>query len=70
MQDNVYKVVEVVGSSKESIESAIENAIGRVHKSLRHLRWFEVTNTRGYVENGKIMHYQVALKAGFTLEDD
>jgi flavin-binding protein dodecin len=68
MSDNVYKIVELVGSSTTSIEDAIEHAIGRASQSLREIRWFEVKNTRGHVEDGKVAHYQVTLKVGFTLE--
>jgi dodecin len=65
---NVYKVVELVGSSTDSIESAIKNAIERAGSTLRHIGWFEVLETRGHVENGRIAHYQVTLKVGFTLD--
>ena len=68
MSDHVYKVVELVGSSKDSIEDAIQTAIKRANATLRNLRWFEVIQTRGHVENGQVSHYQVVLKAGFTLE--
>jgi flavin-binding protein dodecin len=68
MDDHVYKVVELVGSSTDSIEDAIQTAIRRASQSLRNLRWFEVVQTRGHVENGEVRHYQVVLKAGFTLE--
>jgi flavin-binding protein dodecin len=68
MDDHVYKVVELVGSSKNSIEDAIQTAIKRSHRTVRNLRWFEVVQTRGHVENGEVSHYQVVLKAGFTLE--
>ena len=66
--DHVYKVIELVGTSEKSIEDAIQIAIGRATKTLKHLRWFEVIQTRGHIENGKIGHYQVTLKVGFTLE--
>jgi len=66
--DHVYKVIELVGTSAKSIEDAIQTAIGRATKTLKHLRWFEVVQTRGHIENGKIGHYQVTLKVGFTLE--
>jgi len=66
--DHVYKVIELVGTSAKSIEDAIQTAIGRATKTLNHLRWFEVVQTRGHIENGKIGHYQVTLKVGFTLE--
>ena len=68
MSDNVYKIIELVGSSETSIEDAIEGAIGRASKTLRDIRWFEVTETRGHVENGKVAHYQVTLRVGFTLD--
>ena len=71
MQDHhVYKVVELVGSSPTSIEDAIQSAIERASGTLRNLRWFEVVQTRGHLEGGKVHHYQVTLKVGFTLEDD
>jgi flavin-binding protein dodecin len=71
MQDHhVYKIVELVGSSPDSIEDAIKSAIARAHLTLRNLRWFEVIETRGHIENGEVHHYQVTLKVGFTLEDD
>jgi len=68
MSDHIYKVVELVGSSKGSIEDAIQTAIKRADATLRNLRWFEVIQTRGHVENGQVSHYQLVLKAGFTLE--
>lgn len=68
MKDHVYKIIELVGSSPESIDKAIENAIERANKSVRELRWFEVIQTRGHIEDGKVAHYQVVLKAGFSLE--
>lgn len=68
MSNHVYKVVEIVGSSPTSIEDAIETAIARASNTLRDIRWFEVGDTRGHVENGKVAHYQVTLRIGFTLE--
>ena len=68
MSDHVYKIVELVGSSETSIEDAIQTAIRRASGTLRNLRWFEVIQTRGHIENGEVHHYQVMLKAGFTLE--
>ena len=68
MSDHVYKVVEFVGSSTSSIEDAIQTAIKRADQSLPNLRWFEVVQTRGQVENGEVQHYQLVLKVGFTLE--
>jgi hypothetical protein len=66
---NVYKIIELAGSSGESIEDAIEAAIKRADITIRNIRWFEVVNTRGHVENGRVAHYQVTLKVGFTLEE-
>ena len=68
MQDHIYKIVELVGTSESSIEDAIQSAISRARETLRNLRWFEVMQTRGHIENGKVGHYQVALKVGFTME--
>lgn len=68
MSEHVYKVTELTGSSKKSIEDAIEKAIARASKTIRNLRWFEVTETRGYIEKGTIAYYQVSLKIGFTLD--
>ncbi len=68
MDDHVYKIVELVGSSETSIEDAIQTAVRRASQTLRNLRWFEVIQTRGHIENGEVRHYQVVLKAGFTLE--
>ena len=70
MSDHVYKIVELAGSSTESIEGAIHTAIERAGRSVRNLRWFEVLQTRGHVKDGKVAHYQVVLKAGFTVDDD
>ena len=67
---HVYKIVELVGSSPDSIEGAIKSAIARAKSTLRNLRWFEVVETRGHIENGEVHHYQVTLKVGFTLEDE
>jgi flavin-binding protein dodecin len=69
MSDHVYKMVELVGSSETSIEDAIQTAIKRASQTLRNLHWFEVLQARGHIENGEVRHYQVVLKAGFTLED-
>jgi flavin-binding protein dodecin len=69
MKDNVYKVIEIVGSSPDSIEDAIEKAITRASATIREIRWFEVKETRGHVEEGRVAHYQVTLRIGFTLVD-
>jgi dodecin len=67
MSDNIYKIIEVVGSSANSIEDAIQGAVARAGSTVHDLRWFEVKETRGHVENGRIAHYQVTLRIGFTL---
>lgn len=68
MSDHVYKKVEIVGTSHTSIEDAINNAIETAAKSIKHIDWFEVTETRGHVVDGKVAHYQVVMKIGFRLE--
>ena len=68
MKDHVYKILELVGSSEKSIEDAIQNAIGRASKTIRFMKWFEVVQTRGHIEDGSVRHYQVTLRVGFTLE--
>ena len=67
-KDHVYKILELVGSSEISIEDAIKNAISRAAKTIREMKWFEVTQTRGHIENGAVRHYQVTLRVGFTLD--
>jgi flavin-binding protein dodecin len=69
MHDHVYKVIDLVGSSEKSIEDAVNNAVTRASETLRNLRWFEVTQVRGQIENGKVHYYQALLKVGFTMED-
>jgi hypothetical protein len=69
MSDHVYKKIELVGSSPTSIEEAVKNALARAAQSVRNMRWFEVTETRGHIVDGKVDHWQVTLKVGFTLED-
>ena len=66
--DHVYKILDLVGSSESSIEDAIKNAISRASKTVREIKWFEVVQTRGHVENGAVRHFQVTLRVGFTLE--
>jgi len=66
--EHVYRVIEIVGSSPGSIEAAIEAALARAHSTLRNLRWFEVIRTSGHIDEGKVRHYQVTLKVGFTME--
>jgi flavin-binding protein dodecin len=68
MSDHVYKILEIVGTSSKGTDDAIQNAVSRASKTLKHLDWFEVIETRGHLVNGKIGHYQVTLKIGFRLE--
>jgi flavin-binding protein dodecin len=68
MNDHVYKISELVGSSEKSIEDAIETAVSRASVSLMNLRWFEVIQIRGHIADGGVKHYQVTLKVGFTLK--
>jgi flavin-binding protein dodecin len=67
--DHVFKMIELAGSSERSIEDAIQNAVGRAAKTLHGLRWFEVVETRGHIDAGRVAHYQVVIKVGFTIED-
>lgn len=70
MSSDVYSVSEIVGSSTDSIEEAIENALERARKTLRNLDWFEMTEVRGHLgDDGSVAHYQVTLKLGFKMED-
>ena len=68
MSDHVYKIVELVGSSPTGIEDAIQGAIVRASTTIDHIRWFEVLETRGHVDGGKVSHYQVTIKVGFTVK--
>ena len=68
MSDHVYKHIELTGSSVKSIEDAIETAIKKAGKTLHNMRWFEVIETRGHLEDGRISHWQVTIKVGFTLD--
>lgn len=68
MSEHVYKKIELVGSSTNSIEEATANAIAIASETVRNMRWFEVVETRGHIAEGKIAHWQVTIKVGFTLE--
>jgi flavin-binding protein dodecin len=68
MEDHVYKLTEIVGTSHEGIEQAIQAGLVRAGQSLRNIRWFEVTGTRGFIDTDKKIQYQVAMKVGFTLD--
>ena len=70
MTDHVYKKIEIVGSSTESIEDAANNAVKEAAKSVHNLRWMEVTEIRGHIENDELHHWQVGVKIGFTLEQE
>ncbi|MCC6922318.1 MAG: dodecin domain-containing protein [Nitrosomonas sp.] len=69
MSDHIYKIMELTGSSTTGIQGAIENAIVRAAKTVQDMRWFEVVETRGHIDQGKIGHWQVTIKVGFTLRD-
>ena len=69
MSEHVYRVIEVVGSSPKGIEGAIENAVSKANKTLRELRWFEVVETRGTINNNQVSEWQVTVKIGFRIED-
>jgi flavin-binding protein dodecin len=69
MPNNVYKHIELTGTSNTSIEDAVQNAIACASKSVRNMRWMEIVETRGHVEGGKVVQWQVTIKAGFTLEE-
>ena len=68
MSDHVYKSIELTGSSPKGIQEAISNALAKASKTLHNLRWFQVVDTRGEVEGGKVAHWQVTVKVGFTLD--
>lgn len=68
MSDHVYKTVEITGSSPKGMEAAIQNALAKAAGSLHNLRWFQVTETRGEIADGKVAHWQVTMKVGFTLD--
>ena len=70
MADHVYKTIELVGSSTRGVEDAVQKAIAKAAETVRNIRWFEVVDTRGHVEEGRVAHWQVTLKLGFTLEAD
>ena len=69
MADHVYKTIELVGSSTRGVEDAVQKAIAKAAETVRNIRWFEVVDTRGHVEEGRVAHWQVTVKLGFTLEE-
>lgn len=68
MSDHIYKRIEIIGSSSDSIEQAVNNAVAHAGESLRNIRWLEVNEIRGHVVDNKVEHWQVGVKLGFTLE--
>jgi flavin-binding protein dodecin len=68
MKDNVYKIIELTGTSPASIEEAVANALKLAHQTVRNLRWFQIVETRGAIEHGAIHVWQVTIKVGFALE--
>lgn len=69
MANHVYKITELTGSSPNSTDEAVRNAIARAGKTIDNMRWFEVVETRGHIDNGQVAHWQVTIKLGFTLKD-
>ncbi|MBZ0201253.1 MAG: dodecin family protein [Ignavibacteriaceae bacterium] len=69
MANHVYKIIELAGTSPNSIEDAINNAVEKASETVKNMRWFEVQETRGHIEKGKVQHWQVIIKVGFTIED-
>jgi dodecin len=69
MDEHIYRVIEIVGSSQRSIEDAITAGVNRANATIRNLRWFEVDRTSGHIADGKVEHFQVTLKVGFTMEE-
>jgi flavin-binding protein dodecin len=70
MSDKVFKLIELTGTSTTTLEDAIENAVARAAQTIRHLRWFQVVETRGAIHDGQVAQWQVTLKVGFNLEDN
>lgn len=70
MSNHIYKTIELVGSSTQSVEDAVQKAVAKAAETVRNLRWFEIVETRGHIEGGRIAHWQVTLKLGFTLEEE
>lgn len=68
MKDTIYKTIELTGTSSTSIEDAVNKAIHRAHQTVKHLSWFQVSETRGNIDKGKVHHWQVTIKVGFALE--
>jgi hypothetical protein len=69
MKDHVYKLIELTGTSTKTVEDAVEKAVSRAHKTIKNLSWFQVIETRGNIDKGKVQHWQVTIKVGFVVED-
>lgn len=69
MNDHVYKLIELTGTSTESMEAAVNAALTRAHRTIKHLRWFQVSEIRGDIDSSHVKHWQVTLKVGFTVDD-
>ena len=69
MPDHIYKKIELTGSSAVGMQDAIENAVAKASKSIHDMRWFEVIETRGHIDEDKVVHWQVTIKIGFTLDE-
>jgi flavin-binding protein dodecin len=69
MTDHVYKIIEIAGTSTKSIEDAVNNALAKASNTVRNMRWLQIMETRGHIDNQKLSHWQVIIKVGFTLED-
>lgn len=70
MSEHVYKTIELVGSSGKGMEDAVQKAVAKAAETVRNLRWFQVVETRGHIEEGRVAHWQVTLKLGFTLDEE
>jgi len=68
MSEHVYKKIELTGSSEKSLEDAIQHAVAKASETIHNMRWFEVVDTRGHIEDGRVVHFQVTVKVGFTLD--
>ncbi len=69
MSNHVYKMIELTGSSDKGFEAAVQNAVAKAGQTVRNMRWFQVIDTRGHIDNNQIQHWQVTIKIGFTMED-
>ncbi|MFJ1924775.1 MULTISPECIES: dodecin [unclassified Streptomyces] len=69
MSNHTYRVTEIVGTSHEGVDAAVRNAVARASETLHNLDWFEITEVRGQIKDGRIEHYQVGLKVGFRLDE-